>query len=267
MRRSEAKPRAPAVREHLRVHEVVDHIDRLGDAEGLLGAVLEEAAHSGHPIARLDAELGDAEVRGLDPHHRDVGAVQGGDHTELARQEELPGEVGAGRERQRVVHVQDLEAVVLHDFDHLGRKREVVGRLLEDRIGRDRDLVEEDVRLEPPQPEREPAGDEVHLEPAAREREAQLGRDHAAPAEVGVAGDPDSARAPGPHGGRPGRSLIGCAFAPRLSGTAAGASCDRRRRRFRARAPLLRPPALHAAPSTAPSSTRASWIATGPRMR
>ena len=108
---------------------------------------------------------------GSDPDHGDVGAVQRRDHAELSAAAELAREVRAGRERHRVVDVQDVEIVVLDHFDHLGREREVVGRLLEHRVVRRRGLVEEHVRLERAEPERQAVGDEVHLVAAARERQ------------------------------------------------------------------------------------------------
>ena len=260
--RGQPQSRPAARDEDLRVHEVVDHLDGLRDAEALPGAVGQEAAHRRHPVARLDAELGDAEVGRVDTEHADVRAVQRGHHVQPARQHQLAREVGAGREGHGVVHVQQVEPVVLDHLHHLGRERQVVGRLLEDRVGDGRDLVEEDAGLEAPQPERQPVGDEVHVPAAPREPEPELGGDHPAAPEVGVAGDadlPPRLRARRVRRRHPRGLRLG-------SGGAAG----------RARSPgtTLRagPPPLHRAHRSPPSSpagsrARASVTGTGPRTR
>jgi hypothetical protein len=185
---------AAAGMEHLRIDEVVDDLDRPRDAERLLGALLEEAAHRGDAVARLDAELRHPEERRLHPDDGDVRAVQRRDDADRSRQQQLPREVGARRERHRVVHVQQVERIVLDDLDHLGREREIARRLIEHRIRRRRDFVEVDVRLERAQAKRQAVRDEVDLEAAPRELAPELRRDDAAAAEVRVAHDADLLR-------------------------------------------------------------------------
>ena len=68
-------------------------------------------------------------------------------------------------------------------------QREIVRRVLEQRIPPDIDFMEVDARLEHRQPERLLIRNEVHLVPAGRERDAKLGRDGPGAAVGGVARD------------------------------------------------------------------------------
>ena len=60
---------------------------------------------------------------------------------------------------------------------HAHGEREVVRRILEQRIAADVHFVEVDARQERRQPERLLVGDEVDLVAAPRERDPELGRD------------------------------------------------------------------------------------------
>ena len=78
-----------------------------------------------------------------------------------------------------------------HDLVHAHGEREVVRRILEQRIPADVHLVEEDARQEHRQAERLLVGDEMDLVPARGERDAELGRHGAGAAVRRIAGDAD----------------------------------------------------------------------------
>jgi hypothetical protein len=110
-------------------------------------------------------------------------AAAGGEH--------LAGEQGADGVRDGVVDVEEVERVELGDLGHAGGEGEVVGRVLEERVVRDRDLVEADVGLAAGEAEGLRVGDEVDLVAARGELDAELGGDDAGAAVGGVAGDAD----------------------------------------------------------------------------
>ena len=106
--------------------------------------------------------------------------------------EHLLGEEAGDRVRDRVVDVEELEAVLARHLGHLHREREVVRRVLEQRVARDVHLVEADVLLEVAEAERQAVGDEVDVVAAARELLAELGRHRARAAHRRIADDPDA---------------------------------------------------------------------------
>ena len=107
--------------------------------------------------------------------------------------------------------------------------------LVEHGVGSGQYLVEVDVGGEGPEPERQAVRDEMHLIATPRQRQAELGGDHAAAAEMRVAGDSDP---PQPRRALRGRGHLGTGATPRLG--------------------------LHDA---LPSRPRASRTAIGPRAR
>ena len=102
-----------------------------------------------HSIGLVDAEAGDGKVRAVEADERDVGTVQGGDEgqAQAALAQHLPGQVGRHAVRDGVMHVQEVERVELGDFGHAGGEREVIGRVLEERIVEELHLMEVDVGL------------------------------------------------------------------------------------------------------------------------
>ena len=116
--------------------------------------------------------------------------------------EDLPREVGRDRVRDRVVHVQQLDAVGPHRVGHLRGERQRVRRVLEQRVGRDGHLVEGDAGRHAPEPVRQRVADEVHLVAAAGHREAELGGDRPGAAHRRIAGHADLHRPLPPVPGR-----------------------------------------------------------------
>ncbi len=105
--------------------------------------------------------------------------------------EHLLGEEAGDRVGDRVVDVEELEAVLARGLRHLHREGEVVGRVLEERVARDVHLVEADVLLEVAEAERQPVGDDVDVVAPAGELLAELGRHRPRAADGRVADDPD----------------------------------------------------------------------------
>ena len=98
--------------------------------------------------------------------------------------------------RDRVVSVHQLESFAQRHLVLLHRERELVGRVLEQRIVRRDHLVEGDALGEPAaQAERARVGDDMHVVAAPGELEAQLGRDGAGAAVRRVTGDADAHQA------------------------------------------------------------------------
>ena len=80
----------------------------------------------------------------------------------------------------------------MHDhLVHSHGEREIVRRILEQRISADVHFVEIDVRQERRQPERLPVSDEMDLVAARGERDAELGGDRAGSAVCRITGDSD----------------------------------------------------------------------------
>ncbi len=177
-----------------RVDEVGDDIHAsVAAAEGLDRLVLEPLRDGGDAVGALDREAGDRLVRVVLPDDGDVGAMQGGhdgERTALLFQH-LLGDPGAGRMRDGVVDVQEVESLREHDVVHAHREREVVGRILEQRVVADAHLVEVHAREEVRQPERVLVRDEVDLMAARRERDPEFGGDGAGAAVRRIAGDAD----------------------------------------------------------------------------
>ncbi len=94
--------------------------------------------------------------------------------------------------RDGVVDVQEVERVPLGDLGHAGGEGEVVGRVLEEGVVEELDLVEVDVVLAAGEAEGRGRGDEVDLVAARGELDAELGGDDAGAAVGGVAGDADT---------------------------------------------------------------------------
>jgi hypothetical protein len=92
----------------------------------------------------------------------------------LGLTQHLSGDPGARRVRNRVVTVQQLEAVGAHDFVHPYSEGEVIGRELEQRVAPDVYFVEENAGQKGRQPERLPVRYEMDFVPTIRERYSEL---------------------------------------------------------------------------------------------
>ena len=98
------------------------------------------------------------------------------------------------------MHVQQVEIV---DFRHLGHprgQRKIIGRILEQRITRNLDLVIVNVGMRFGEPDRLRVGNEVNLVSSLGQFDSQLGRDDSASAVSWITGDSYA------HG----FSIIGC---------------------------------------------------------
>ena len=87
--------------------------------------------------------------------------------------------------------MQDVELVIAHHFVHPHGERQIVWRILEERIASDVHLVKPDPRQEARQAERLLIGDEVHFVATRGERDAKFSRDGARSTVGRIAGDPD----------------------------------------------------------------------------
>src|SRR5665213_861029 len=99
--------------------------------------------------------------------------------------------------RDRVVHMQQVELIELGHLCHARCQREIVRRVLEERILIHLDLVKANICLTAAQPEGRGRGDEVYFVSARGQFNTQLRRDDSAATVGRVAGDADLA--PGSH--------------------------------------------------------------------
>jgi hypothetical protein len=174
-----------------KVHEVRDHLDRLLHLELDLGGLPEELRDRGDRVRALDAEARHLVEGTVLSDQRDVGAVQRGHQPGRRIAHELPGQEAGDGVGDRVVDVQQVEPALARDFGHLGRQREVVGRVVEEPQRGAIHLVEADVLVELVGAHQEALRDEVDLVVAARQVQPQLVRDRARAAHGRVAGDAD----------------------------------------------------------------------------
>jgi hypothetical protein len=110
---------------------------------------------------------------------RDVRTVERGDDADVTPllPEHLARNPRTRRVRNRVMHVEQRQALFLNDLVHPHREREVVRWVLEQRVVADIHFVEVDARQVFREPEWRAIGDEVDFPPARRERDTELGRD------------------------------------------------------------------------------------------
>ena len=147
-----------------------------------------------------------SQYEGSRPDELHVGAVQRGHGLDLAAAH-LLAEEDRHRVRDRVVGVHQVEPLLADHLRDLGRQRQRVGRVLEERVGHHRHAVEGEP-VDDAQPRRELGADHVHLVAAPGERDAQFGGDDARTAEGRVADDgeaqlPAAARAADGHSRSP----------------------------------------------------------------
>ncbi len=104
------------------IYEVVDDFNLLAHLELLDRALLQIIRDRRHTVTLFDSVFCDRKIRTVGAHNGDVRAVQRGDKRQLARldrrREHLPRQQRADRMRDRVMHVQNVEAVNLRDFSH-----------------------------------------------------------------------------------------------------------------------------------------------------
>ncbi len=93
--------------------------------------------------------------------------------------------------RNRIVHVQKIESVKLRHFRHARGQRQIVRRIVEQRITGDVHFVIVNVGMQFGQPDGLGVGNEMDFVPALRQFQTQFGGHHAAAAVGGIAGDPD----------------------------------------------------------------------------
>src|SRR5947207_14964763 len=94
--------------------------------------------------------------------------------------------------RNCVVHMQQVQRLGFKNFQHLGRERQSVWRMIEQGIRCDLDLVEKDVRVVQVHSDGRSVADEVDVVAAGRQLLAEFGRDNAGAAVGGVASNADA---------------------------------------------------------------------------
>ena len=117
-------------------------------------------------------------------HERKLASARFGRH-HLARQQR------AHRVRDRIVHVQKIKVVKLGHFRHARGQRQIVRRVLEQRITGDFHFMVMNVGMGTAQANGLGVRNEVNFVVTLRQLQPQLGRDHAAASIGRIAGDAD----------------------------------------------------------------------------
>ena len=176
----------------VRIDKVGDHLDSAAGASKCLdGLRLQKTRNGREAIGLLDGELGDRVKRRILANDGDIGAVEGGEDANIRTRvgKHLARDPCARRVRYRVVHVKQVELVGEDHLVHAHGERQVVRRILEERVAADVHLVKVDAREKRGQAKGLLVGDEVHLVSSAGERDAELRRNGSGAAVRRVAGD------------------------------------------------------------------------------
>ena len=179
---------------HVAIHEIRDGLNGPRNVEVRDGSFAQVVGDAGDAVAFLDGVAHDGQIAAVESDQRDVGPVQGGHERQMtaARGEHLPRQQRRNRVRNRVVHVQQIERVVLRHFGHARGQRQIVRRKLEERVTGDGNLVIEDAVVAPAQAEWLRVGDEVDLVAESGQLDAQLRGDNAGASVGGITRDPDA---------------------------------------------------------------------------
>ena len=177
------------------VEEVRDDADVAVDAELAVRVGLEALGNRRDAVRLRDAERHGLGVRPIVAEQRDVGTVQGRNHTRhgftAAAAEDLPREIRRRRVRDGVMRMDDVELLVPRHLHNLVRQRQEILRLAEQRVRRRLDTMKRQPRLVVTEAERRVAAQDMNVMAARRQRLPELGGDDAAPADRRVADDAD----------------------------------------------------------------------------
>ncbi len=183
----------PAI--HVAIDRVVDDFDFFPHVENPQGAVAQVVGDGGDAVALVDGIAGDGQVGAVQPDQRDVRAVERGDEGQAAAsrtvRQHLARQQSAHGVRNRVVHVLQVKIVQLGNLSHARGQRQIVRRIIEQRIPRHFDFVIVNVGFLAAQPDGLGIGDEMNLVAALGQFETEFGGHHAAAAVGGITGDPD----------------------------------------------------------------------------
>ena len=177
------------------IEEVRDDANLARHPELAVGVGFQALRYGRDAVRLLDAEGDGLRIRPVVADHRNVGAVQRGDHARhggsIRRAEDLPREIGGRRVRHRIVRVDDVEPFFPRNLDDFVRERQQILRLSEQWIAGRFHTMERQARLIVSEAKRRVAAQNMNPVTARRERFAQLGRDDAAAANRGIADDAD----------------------------------------------------------------------------
>ncbi len=178
--------------EAVEIDEVVNDFGGAVRAELFLGLSCQVARDGSETVALADTESRDLVERLVEAEQSDVCAVERRNDLGTFAVEHLLGEVRARGVRDRVVGVQDVDRVLSREFGELCRQGQGVGRVLKQRITRDRDLVEVHARLRVVHANGPEVADDVDVVSALRQAHAKLGGDDAAASDGRMTDDGDA---------------------------------------------------------------------------
>src|SRR5580698_4873622 len=175
------------------IDRVVDDFDVILDVEDAQSSIAKIVRDGGDAVTLFDGVTRDRKVRAIEADEGDVGAMERGHEGQAAAAwsngHHLPGEQSTHGMRNRVVNVEKIKIVKLRDLGHTGGEREIVRRVVEERITSDFDFVIMDVVLRAAQANGLSVGDEVNFVAALRQFQAEFGGDDAAAAVGGISGN------------------------------------------------------------------------------
>ena len=173
------------------VDEIIDDPDLAADVEFFDRPVLKIMGHRRDAVRFLDGEFDDPAERRVGPDQGDIRAVEGRDRLEPPVIEDLFGQIGAGRVGEGIMGMNDVEMMDLRQFDQFGGQPQLVGGELEQRIGRDFDLVNENVLMERAQTKGGRVADDMDLMAFLSQTDRQFRGDDPAPPVGRIANDAD----------------------------------------------------------------------------
>jgi len=173
------------------VDEVGDDFNGAVGMEFLDGGFAQVIGDGGDAVALIDTEAGNGQVGMVEADEGDVGSVERGDEGQavILALEHFAREVGGDGVGNGVVDVEDVELVVGGDFRHARGEGQIVGRVFEEGVVGDGDLVKGDLLFASAEAKGLGIGDEMHLMPGRGQLDAEFGGDDSAASVGGITGD------------------------------------------------------------------------------
>jgi hypothetical protein len=146
----------------------------------------------GYAVALFDGISRDGEIAAIAADEGDIRTVKCSNKGQPARGGHGTREHGADGMRNRVVDVEEVQGFGFEHFQHFGREGQGVGRVIEERVAGNFDLVEMSVRVVGIHANRRGVADEMDIVAARGEFLTELSGDDAGAAVGGVAGYTDA---------------------------------------------------------------------------
>ena len=146
--------------------------------------------HRGDGITLFDAKTCDGQIRTIVADQGDIRSMKRRDEGYNAIRQHLLRQVRADGVGDRIVNMQNIQVISSHHFSHLRCEDQIVGRVFEQRVCEDFDLVEKDALVHR-KANRKRIADEVNVVAAPGKFLAEFSSDDAASPVSWIASDAD----------------------------------------------------------------------------